>query len=389
MYVNRSLLPAPITSQQMKPVRRRRYFETMLRMAATVPLALVLATLSGVAARIDEVDIKVSQAQPWVYLGKFGFGTGEASTVRATQISRMIRRRQASWRWRPRAAPQLTPRAAAAACRAQVNGTVTGLALDSANKALVKGEPHMLLYCDVEWAEALDMPATTYEECEEKKGKARERLELPVGWRGAGAGAVQGAGYSEETGFEFKCVLHRLRRWQTANIFDVFLTKSSKPSARLPLADRLRATVASQDLPALPAVRVVRRVLRLRAAEDGPHSDQQGPGGGPCLDTHRAAEVSAGRRRPPAVRRVRPPGKKFIISNAKFIIRNSQIIISDTKFMIFDTKSGAVPAVFSRCDVLRRLLLHTATAPPGYDRSDTPCNRRAFYIKHEDSDDIK
>ena len=85
-----------------------------------------------------------------------------------------------------------------------MNGTVSDLALDSTNKAKVKGEPHLLLYCDVEWEEALSMPMSTKEECEAKKLLARERMELPIGWRSGNQGAAQGGGFSDETGFEFK-----------------------------------------------------------------------------------------------------------------------------------------------------------------------------------------
>ena len=52
-------------------------------MLAKMRLLLALACLvGGCSARIDSIGITVSAKNPWVYLGKFGFGTGNDSTVR-------------------------------------------------------------------------------------------------------------------------------------------------------------------------------------------------------------------------------------------------------------------------------------------------------------------
>ena len=45
-------------------------------------LAVLLLLHGHVSARTDDLVITVSHSEPWVYLGKFGFATGNASTVR-------------------------------------------------------------------------------------------------------------------------------------------------------------------------------------------------------------------------------------------------------------------------------------------------------------------
>ena len=84
----------------------------------------------------------------------------------------------------------------------QVNGTITGLDLGLEDKKKVaRGTPWILLYCDVEWADVLEMPATTYEECEAKRKVARDGEQLKTGWTPKGS---TGALWKELTGFDRK-----------------------------------------------------------------------------------------------------------------------------------------------------------------------------------------
>jgi hypothetical protein len=82
----------------------------------------------------------------------------------------------------------------------QVNGTITGL--DRVTEKNTAGTPWLLLYCDVEWAEVLEMPATTYTECEERRAKARVGEKLLTGW--APGGGSTGVFWKSPTGFDMQ-----------------------------------------------------------------------------------------------------------------------------------------------------------------------------------------
>ncbi len=83
---------------------------------------------------------------------------------------------------------------------AQVNGTITGL--DRVTEENTKGTPWLLLYCDVEWADVLEMPVTTYEECEAKRKVAREGEKLLTGW--VPTGGSTGVYWKDPTGFDMQ-----------------------------------------------------------------------------------------------------------------------------------------------------------------------------------------
>ena len=82
----------------------------------------------------------------------------------------------------------------------QVNGTITGLHRVTPENN--RGTPWVLLYCDVEWAEVLEMPATTYEECEAKRKVARGSEQLLTGW--VPGGGSNGALWKSPTGFDIQ-----------------------------------------------------------------------------------------------------------------------------------------------------------------------------------------